>query len=69
MVHPKMSSVKEFDAEGTSWDSIICLAGEKDGRFVYVLRDGRELVKFSISSRDGITPEFLYDNSSVFKEV
>lgn len=69
LVHPKMSSVKEFDTEGTSWDSIICLVGEKDGRFVYVLRDGRELVKFSIFSHDGITPEFLYDNSPVFNEL
>ena len=67
LVHPKMSNLKEFDAEGTPWDSIICLEGEKDGRFVFVLRKDRRLTKFSIFSHEDITPELLYEKSPVFK--
>ena len=66
-VHPKMSTLKEFDAEGTPWDSIICLEGEKDGRFVFVLRKDRRLTKFSIFFHEDITQELLYEKSSVFK--
>lgn len=67
LVHPKMSSLKEFDPDGTAWDSIACLEGERDGRFVFILRKGAAVTKISFLRRGNITPEFIYENSSVMR--
>lgn len=65
LVHPKVSSLIEFDSDGTDWDGIACLEGEKDKRFVFILRKGPSVTRVSFFRHDGITPEFIYQNLTV----
>lgn len=66
-VHPKMSALTEFDSGGTDWDSIICLDGEKDKQFVFILRKGSAVTRISFFKHGGVTPELIYENAPVIK--